>query len=424
MADVAPERSGPVGERERRRATGTESTGVPSSRWHGTSATIAGARRRRSGRARRAGRGGGRRGRRRPAPSVLARAGRRRRSRRASSPSPGSSTTSMPDGRRPTRAPRRSDDTTTTGSGPAAASTCSAIAHRELGALVGVERVGEARLARPERPDRDHDARVRARDRGREPWVCVCYRPWSRSSMASWRSCIPRCTSASGGRSRARDDPGAGPGDPGVEPRLVPRPARARVPRLPPQAPGAVPRQGRAVRQARARRRSCAARTRSRCSGAPPTPRRRSIAAVDALARGECVTVFPEGTISLDLEPMAGKSGTARLAPASGVPVTPVGLWGLHRVMFKGRKPRWRTGVAEVVLVGRAAHRRPGRGRARGDRPDHGGDLRAGGAAPVRSTRRRPSAADDDWWVRAPETAVVRSCRPAAGDATAPERDR
>src|SRR6266508_550109 len=54
--------------------------------------------------------------------------------------------------------------------------------------------------------------------------------------------------------------------------------------------------------------------------------------AEEALGRGECVAVFPEGTISLDLEPMVGKSGTARLAAATGVPVTPVGLWGTHRI--------------------------------------------------------------------------------------------
>ena len=62
--------------------------------------------------------------------------------------------------------------------------------------------------------------------------------------------------------------------------------------------------------------------------------------------------MFPEGTISLDLEPMAGKTGTARLASASGVPVTPVGLWGAQRILSKGRKPSWRTGVAESVVVG------------------------------------------------------------------------
>ena len=66
--------------------------------------------------------------------------------------------------------------------------------------------------------------------------------------------------------------------------------------------------------------------------------------------------MFPEGTISLDLEPMAGKTGTARLAAARGFPVTPVGLWGAQRVMFKGRKPRWRPGVAEVVVVGDPVH--------------------------------------------------------------------
>src|SRR5256714_13633312 len=49
---------------------------------------------------------------------------------------------------------------------------------------------------------------------------------------------------------------------------------------------------------------------------------------------------------------MAGKSGTARLAAQSGVPVTPVGLWGAHRTLFKGRKPNWRWGVAETAVVG------------------------------------------------------------------------
>ena len=75
-------------------------------------------------------------------------------------------------------------------------------------------------------------------------------------------------------------------------------------------------------------------------------------AAVESLRQGECVTVFPEGTISLDLEPMAGKSGTARLAQASGVPVTPIGLWGAHRLMFKGRRPNPEPLVAEVAVIG------------------------------------------------------------------------
>ena len=94
-------------------------------------------------------------------------------------------------------------------------------------------------------------------------------------------------------------------------------------------------------------------------------------AAVEALHRGECVAVFPEGTISLDLEPMAGKSGTARLARAASVPVLPVGLWGSHRIMFKGRKPHWRWGVAQVAVVGEARRGRRRRTRQGRHRPDH-----------------------------------------------------
>jgi 1-acyl-sn-glycerol-3-phosphate acyltransferase len=132
-------------------------------------------------------------------------------------------------------------------------------------------------------------------------------------------------------------------------------------------------------------------------------------AAVEALHRGECVTVFPEGTISLDLEPMAGKSGTARLAQASGVPVTPVGLWGMQRVLFKGRKPAWQTGVAETVAVGPPVHVGPDEDvRAATDR------IMAAVCTQVARAReiypQTPHGDDDGWWVRAPATARVRSC--------------
>ena len=75
-------------------------------------------------------------------------------------------------------------------------------------------------------------------------------------------------------------------------------------------------------------------------------------AAVDALGRGECIGVFPEGTISQDLEPMAGKSGTARLVQSAGVAITPVGLWGTHRILTKGRRPHWQWGIAQTAVVG------------------------------------------------------------------------
>lgn len=141
-------------------------------------------------------------------------------------------------------------------------------------------------------------------------------------------------------------------------------------------------------------------------------------AAVAALGQGECVTVFPEGTISLDLEPMVGKSGTARLAQQSGVPVTPVGLWGMHRVMFKGRKPSWRTGVAETVVVGPPIRIAPDEDvREATDR------IMQAICAQVARAReiypQTPADGDDGWWVRAPDSARLRSCQaaePTGGD--------
>jgi 1-acyl-sn-glycerol-3-phosphate acyltransferase len=130
-------------------------------------------------------------------------------------------------------------------------------------------------------------------------------------------------------------------------------------------------------------------------------------AAVAALERGECVAVFPEGTISLDLEPMPGKTGVARLAGLTGVPVTPVGLWGAQRILFKGRKPRWRRGVAETVVVGDPVKVGP-------DDDVHDATDRIMDAIVRCVARARtiypqaPGPDDDAWWVRAPETAVVK----------------
>lgn len=60
--------------------------------------------------------------------------------------------------------------------------------------------------------------------------------------------------------------------------------------------------------------------------------------AVDALRSGECVMVFPEGTFTTDPEnwPMKGKSGVARMALESRVPVVPVAEWGTHELLPKG----------------------------------------------------------------------------------------
>ena len=57
--------------------------------------------------------------------------------------------------------------------------------------------------------------------------------------------------------------------------------------------------------------------------------------AVSAVERGECVVIYPEGTITRDpgLWPMTGKTGAARVALATRAPVIPVAQWGAQDVM-------------------------------------------------------------------------------------------
>jgi 1-acyl-sn-glycerol-3-phosphate acyltransferase len=58
-------------------------------------------------------------------------------------------------------------------------------------------------------------------------------------------------------------------------------------------------------------------------------------AAVAAVRAGECVVVYPEGTITRDPDgwPMTGKSGAARIALETGCPVIPVGQWGAQEIL-------------------------------------------------------------------------------------------
>jgi 1-acyl-sn-glycerol-3-phosphate acyltransferase len=76
--------------------------------------------------------------------------------------------------------------------------------------------------------------------------------------------------------------------------------------------------------------------------------------ALAALERGEVVVIFPEGTVTTDpdLNPMAAKSGVARLALKSGVPVIPCAIWGTANVWPKGYAHRWRPRQDIVVRVG------------------------------------------------------------------------
>ncbi len=58
-------------------------------------------------------------------------------------------------------------------------------------------------------------------------------------------------------------------------------------------------------------------------------------AAVAAVNAGECVVVYPEGTLTRDPDgwPMTGKSGAARIALETGCPVIPVGQWGAQAIL-------------------------------------------------------------------------------------------
>ena len=58
-------------------------------------------------------------------------------------------------------------------------------------------------------------------------------------------------------------------------------------------------------------------------------------AAVAAVRNGECVVVYPEGTLTRDPAqwPMKGKTGAARIALETGCPVIPVGQWGPQQLL-------------------------------------------------------------------------------------------
>jgi 1-acyl-sn-glycerol-3-phosphate acyltransferase len=58
------------------------------------------------------------------------------------------------------------------------------------------------------------------------------------------------------------------------------------------------------------------------------------------LAHGECLIIYPEGTATRDpdLWPMVAKTGVARLALTTGVPVIPVAQWGTQNILPYGTK--------------------------------------------------------------------------------------
>jgi len=78
-----------------------------------------------------------------------------------------------------------------------------------------------------------------------------------------------------------------------------------------------------------------------RGAGQIPVRRRTSAAAkayadaVAAVRRGECVVVYPEGTLTFDpgLWPMRARTGAARVALETRAPVLPVAQWGIQQTL-------------------------------------------------------------------------------------------
>lgn len=78
-------------------------------------------------------------------------------------------------------------------------------------------------------------------------------------------------------------------------------------------------------------------------------------AAEQALGAGKVVMIYPEGTITRDPDhwPMVARTGVARLALHSEVPVVPVAHWGTHRVYdHYGRRFRPLPRAEVVVRAG------------------------------------------------------------------------
>ena len=133
--------------------------------------------------------------------------------------------------------------------------------------------------------------------------------------------------------------------------------------------------------------------------------------AADALRAGELIGVYPEGTISnKHYNPMAGKTGVARIARAAAVPVIPLGLWGTHRLLTGGHRAPLNRRVAVSGVFGEPVIVAPG------DNPREATDrIMAAVCECVRRARtiypQAPYSPADTWWVRTPEEVRLKSCR-------------
>jgi 1-acyl-sn-glycerol-3-phosphate acyltransferase len=78
--------------------------------------------------------------------------------------------------------------------------------------------------------------------------------------------------------------------------------------------------------------------------------------ALEYLAAGELVGLFPEATISRSFELKDFKTGTVRMAARAGVPLIPVILWGTQRIYTKDHPRDMSRGKAISLHVGEPVH--------------------------------------------------------------------
>ena len=74
--------------------------------------------------------------------------------------------------------------------------------------------------------------------------------------------------------------------------------------------------------------------------------------AIEALKAGEVIGTFPEATINRSFVPGRAKTGTVRMAQASGATIVPVAIWGAHRILTKGRPRNFQRNVTILVNIG------------------------------------------------------------------------
>jgi len=120
--------------------------------------------------------------------------------------------------------------------------------------------------------------------------------------------------------------------------------------------------------------------------------------AVQALAAGEIVGVFPEATISESYELKEFKTGAARMALQAGVPLLPCVLWGSQRIYTKGRKRDLTRGTPLRVILGEPFLPAPGAKPVEVTR-----ELKARMSALLDEARATyaggPRGPEDTWWV-------------------------